>query len=829
MAASGVQGEKAVAPSPRYQPLVPVAVAVCAGIVADRFGAWPVGLWWSAGVVACGAWWMLWRRGLDRAAGLTILAAAAACGGAWHHCRWTLFEDDDLGFSARRIEQPVCLEGIVRSGPRRVLLSPHDPMQVLPQRDRTRVELEVVGVRDGSSWERASGRARLTVAGEIPGVFAGDRLRIFGQLGGPQPARNPGEFDFAAHCRADRLPSLLRTESPECLSVVEPGPPLSVWRWIDAVRKEGDRVLWRHLDPARAGVASAVLLGCREEVTMEQTEAFVQTGTVHILSISGMHVGILAALVFALARLLPVSRGTATTATATVAVLYTLLTDAQPPAIRAMILVLVMCGAYGMGRRPLAMNSLAAAALVVLILNPADLFRTGVQLSFLCMIVIFGFNSQPWPRGAARAALQRLIEKTRPWPIRKLRSVGHWILELALVGLAIWIVTAPLVMARFHICSPVALVLSTLLWVPMTAALWTGLGLLVAGAVCPPLAPILGWSCDRTIAVLQGCIETARGWPGSYFWLPGPADWWLAGFYGALGIMLAWPRLRPPWRWRVAILALWVAVGFGVPLAGRDRPHLACTFVSLGHGCGTVLRLPSGATLLYDAGTLGSPRSAINAISACLWSEGITRIDAVLLSHADADHYNALPGLLERFSVGSVFVPPGMLDHRTRGLQALQDAIRGAKIPIRETWAGDRFSGGEDCRIEVLHPPRRGILGSDNANSLVLAIEYLGRRILLMGDLEPPGFDDVLRELPWHTDVLLAPHHGSRASRPPGLMRWCTPRIVVVSGSASRDLAQTMAAYRAEKTQVLHTAREGAVHVRMDEGGLRVATELRSR
>lgn len=826
MADAGVQGEQAVPPSPRYQPLVPVAVAVCAGIVTDRFVAWPVGLWWSAGAVACAAWWMLWRRGLDRVAGLTILAAAAACGGAWHHCRWTLFEDDDLGFSTQRIEQPVCLEGIVLSGPRRVLLSPPDPMQLLPQRDRTPVELEVVEVRNGSAWERASGRARLTVEGRLSGIFAGDRLRIFGQLGRPQPARNPGEFDFAAHYRADRLQSLLRTVSPECLSVMEPGPLLSARRWIDIVRKEGGRVLWRHLDPERAGVASAVLLGCREEVTTEQTEAFVQTGTVHILSISGMHVGILAALVFALARLLPVSRGTASTATAAVVVLYTLLTDAQPPAIRAMILVLVMCGAYWMGRRPLAMNSLAAAALVVLILNPADLFRVGVQLSFLCMIVLASVSPTSWPASHAQAALKRLLWESRPWPVRILWSTGRWAAGLVLVSAAIWLATMPLVMARFHILSLYSVSLNAVLWMPMTLALWTGLCLLVAGAVCPPLAPILGWSCDRSIAVLQWGIETARGWPGSYFWLPGPADWWLAGFYGALGIMLAWPRLRPPWRWRIALLALWIAVGFGVPLASRDRPRLACTFVSLGHGCGTVLRLPSGGTLLYDAGSLGSPRSAVNAISACLWSEGITRIDAVLLSHADADHYNALPGLVERFSVGSVYVPPGMFDRPTQSLNALQNALHGAKVPIRETWTGDRFPSGKDCRIEALHPPRRGILGSDNASSLVVAIEYLGKRILLMGDLEPPGLDDVLSEEPWHCDVLLAPHHGSRASHPSGLIPWCTPHLVVISGSASRDLHQATAAYLAEGREVAHTAKEGAVCVRIDEEGLRVVSVL---
>jgi len=829
----GVQGEKAVLSAPRYQPLVPVAVAVCAGIVIDRWCAWPVALWWAGGAGTLAVWWMLWRRGWDRAAGTAILAAAAGCGGAWHHGRWNLFQRDDLGFSTRRVEQPICVEAIALSGARRVLPSPHDPMQVIPRRDRLRVEMEVVGLRNGSEWEPASGRARLTVDGihSIDDVFilSGDRLRIFAQLGGPQPPRNPGEFDFAAHQRADRLRSLLRAELPSCVSVAKPGPLLSVRRLLDAVRAAGDRLFWQHLDRGRAGVASAVLLGCREEVTVEQTEAFVQTGTVHVLSISGMHVGILAALVLMLTRPLPVSRGTASAATAVVVVLYTILTGAEPPAIRAMILVLVMCGAFWLGRKPLAMNSLAAAALVVLVLNPADIFRVGVQLSFLCMIVLTRIYSLSWPQGTAQAALKRLLRESRPWPIRALSSAGRWMWELALVGLAIWLVTTPLVMARFHIFSPVALVLNTLLWLPMTAALWTGFGLLVVGAVCPPLAPMLGGCCDGTIAMLQSGIETARRLPASYFWLPGPAEWWLVGFYGGLAIALVWPRLRPPRRWCVAILAGWIAVGVGTPLVWRDRPHLACTFVSLGHGCGTVLQLPSGATLLYDAGALTSPRSAASAISACLWSQGIVRLDAVLLSHANVDHYNALPGLLERFSVGTVYVPPGMFARETPTLTALQRAIQRAGVPVRETWAGDRLSGGPGCRIEVLHPPRRGVVGSENANSMVLAVEYLGRRILLPGDLERPGLNDVVHEEPWHCDVLLAPHHGSRASGSPGLASWCTPRFVVISGSLTLYVEQVKATYEKIGASVLHTAENGAVSVRIDEKGLQLATLLSPR
>ena len=283
MASEGVLGSQSAFSAPRYQPLVLVAVAVCGGIVVDRYGAWSAPWWWAAAVATWGAWWGLRRFGRDRLAGVAILVSAAACGGAWHHCRWNLFDRDDLGFYARRLDQPICLEAVALGGPRRQFAPPHNPMRIIPAGDRSRLDVEIVGLRNGSDWQSACGRSRLVVDGHLLGVRAGDRLRVFAQLTDFASPDNPGMFDFAAHARADRLRSELRVEYPDCVSIVERGTALSIRRAIDAVRREGDRILWQQLDRRRAGLASAVLLGCREEVTTEQTEAFVETGTVHIL------------------------------------------------------------------------------------------------------------------------------------------------------------------------------------------------------------------------------------------------------------------------------------------------------------------------------------------------------------------------------------------------------------------------------------------------------------------------------------------------------------------------------------------------------------------
>jgi len=380
----------------------------------------------------------------------------------------------------------------------------------------------------------------------------------------------------------------------------------------------------------------------------------------------------------------------------------------------------------------------------------------------------------------------------------------------------------PLVMARFNLFTPIALLLNTILCLPMAFSLIFGFATLVFGTLIPPIGAMFAVLCGWNLWFLQSSVNLAQDIPGGHYWVPGPPDWWLLGFYGSLGLLTAFPRTRPPRRWCLGLLACWIAVGFAPALFRQDEGRLRCTFLSVGHGSATVLELPSGKTMLYDAGQLGSPTVGTRSVAAYLWSRGITHVDAVVISHADLDHYNALPGLFEQFSVGAIYVSPVMWHEENPAMTALRQSIREFEIPLREIHAGDRLPGGEGCVIEVLHPPDRGILGGDNANAIVLDVRYLDRRILLPGDLDPPGLDDVLAEEPIDYDVLLAPHHGSRRSNSPELAAWSTPEWVVVSGGNRYDPATIGAVYKATGAQVLHTAQCGAVEVVVDGEGLRV-------
>jgi competence protein ComEC len=348
-------------------------------------------------------------------------------------------------------------------------------------------------------------------------------------------------------------------------------------------------------------------------------------------------------------------------------------------------------------------------------------------------------------------------------------------------------------------------------------ALTSGIALLTMQALVPFASGLVAFVCDKSITLLRDSVSFAEGLPWGHFWVPGPPHWWTVGFYGLLAGLLMFGR-RVPRRWALAAFSLWLAAGFGSaawpPLATGT---LRCTFLSMGHGTCVVLQTPDGKCLLYDTGSLFSPDQATSSIAEYLCAEGITGLDGLFHSHADVDHFNAMPGLLRRFSAAKVLVSPVMFEphvHRDKesAPRRLQRELDNADVPIREIFGGDRINLGDGATVEVLHPPRAPLLGlSDNAYSVVILLKYSGCRVLLTGDLESPGLEDVLAELPRDIDVLMAPHHGSRFSDPPGLADWCTPEWVVISGGDEAGSAEAAETYRTAGAHVLHTSRQGAI------------------
>ena len=224
-----------------------------------------------------------------------------------------------------------------------------------------------------------------------------------------------------------------------------------------------------------------------------------------------------------------------------------------------------------------------------------------------------------------------------------------------------------------------------------------------------------------------------------------------------------------------------------MPKAGLKKSQI--TIAGMGHGCGIVVKTREGHCLVYDAGRLGAPRTALRSIRATLFSNRIHTIDYLVLSHADTDHFNAVPGILKEFRVGQVIVSPQFLDSSSRSATEIKRLFVKYEVPIRTVLAGDVISVGASCVARVLHPqlaPTTSVV-SDNQSSIVLDLSIESKRVLFTGDIEGDALGNLLHSGLPHCDILIAPHHGSTTGFSRELASGVRPSVVIVSGSGGRD------------------------------------------
>jgi competence protein ComEC len=427
---------------------------------------------------------------------------------------------------------------------------------------------------------------------------------------------------------------------------------------------------------------------------------------------------------------------------------------------------------------------------------------------------------------------------------------------MVVTGTAVWSVTAPVVASWFHLVSPVGLVLNPLIAPLVAVAMAWGFLCLVAAPMSTAVAAACGWGCDATLRCIDGVVGWAAGLPGGYWWVAGPPAWWVVGWYLLLAVTLlvvSRERLTRVSTWGL-VAAAWVVVGcagVAVPrLSHLQHAEMRAVVAAMGHGCGIVVKSPTGRCLVYDAGRLGAPSAARRAMTAVLWHEGVVRIDTLVISHADTDHFNAVPELLERFAVGEILVPPPFLESESWAVGEVLRLARTAGIPVRTAVAGDSFALDQLCRVRVLHPERetartaavvgpRGGAMTDNETSLVIAVESAGRRMLLTGDLEGKSLGRFLAADPDSCDVLVAPHHGSRTSLPPDIARVTAADWVIVSGVGAAGWPEVREAYAGAREDggqiaVVKTGPDdqsagGAIAVAFTASAVRVAQFVKGR
>ena len=806
------------------QPMLIALLAVVVGILMDHLCSPSAEISLAVAVVCLLAWFggCVWSslpsKVFTTVGMLLLLVGISATGAAWHHLYWNQFSGVDIGLAASMDSKPCCVELQLSSEPQ---FAPSVSSYAAEGDDevKTYFHSHAVRLRSEGIWQPASGNAQLVIHADANHFRSGDIVRVYGRLVRPAPPTNPGQYDFSQHYRRQRLLAFVHVYHPESVELLSP----SNWttaRWLSSLRRRLNEMLWEYVGPEEAPFASAILLGNRRQMDKASRDKFVETGTAHLLAISGLHIGILAGAFLLLLRSPFMARRQCLWATIVFVIFYAWLVEFRPPVTRASILIVLFCFGKMIGERGNAINLLSAAALIVLAINPTDLFSIGPQLSFLAVTTLI--LGHQWIFGVTESdPLQRLITNTRPWPVRLLTGSGRAVKTAVLVSAVIWLIALPLVANRFHLISYASLVVNPLLLLPVSLALYFGMGTLVMGWLFTPAARVLGYGCERNLWMVESMVESfqTQGW--SHAWTAGPSNLSLVCFYLGLLFCLNTRWVRRRGRAVVLFGITWLALAWWLPAELESRlseKTVTCTFVDVGHGSGVLLQLPDGQNWLYDAGSLGAADFGATKIAGVLWHEHVQHLDTVVVSHADVDHFNSLARLAEQFSIGRLLISKSMFDSNSTQAQRLIRKFETMGIAVCSVERGDQWNAGPDARVSVLAPIAGGFEGNDNANSIVLLVDSGGRKILLPGDLEKGGLEFLLSEPPIDCDVVMAAHHGSRHSHPEQFMAWSTPEWVVISGGSKRVSAETRQRFLepAGNRQVLRTDQSGAVKIRLD-------------
>ena len=807
---------------PGHYPLVSLALAMSIGIVLDRLVRLdPRGIA-GAAAIAVAVFLIAARSRWIIASAVSVLVLCGAAGAFHHHLAWWSDPADDVGWHLRSESVLLKIRGRVADRPAVFPARNDTRRSAIPQTDVTQFSIDCETILAGDHAIAVSGRLRVDVSGRLPQLTRGDTVTVLGEASGLPAPGNPGEFNVADSLKRRGLRGTIRIEHPDLVEIataaVNPVSRATAW-----LRARCERTLQRSLSEKTLPIASALLLGDRAMIPRDVRSSFIESGTMHLLAISGLHIGILTSFIFACGRVSGLSSRQSVVAVLTLLTVYLGIADLRPPVIRACVLVSI----WGVGkllRRPsFSGNSLAAAAILVLALNPSDLFDVGAQLSFLAVAAIL------WLIAVRRKPEQADVAADPDGPLTAeillprwrqiLLPVQRWLWAAYQTTGLIWLLTMPLVASAFNVVSLVGLIVNVLLIPFVGAALCIGFVSLVLGVVDPHLAMPAGFVFDWLLRMLLWAVEAASRVEFGHFYVPPPPQWWLLGIYFLVSTTMLWvvARRGSQWVWTGAVL--WTVFGISLALQPDERSGLRCTFLSVGHGLSVLIETPSGKTLLYDAGSLANGQTATRAAEQTLWEHGYRQIDSLVISHADIDHYNGVAPLFETFSIGSVWYSSLFIDEAQEGTVEIRSRAEEHGTTIEEVSAGDIIRLDPDVTISVLHPEKNADFGSDNAGSVVLQIEYRERRILLTGDLENEGLWSLLALPKRKVDVLLAPHHGSLAANPSALATWCEPTWIVASSGRRFPGKRLRDQYGHFGSRVLSTSEEGAIEFTVSPAG----------
>jgi len=774
----------------RTPPAVKLLIPFCAGIVLGVRCDLPL-IWLPAlSILGLGLWLWSYRRQHHlllwaTAFFLVLLLAAMRTALYYHHA---------AANEIRRFisADPVAVEGVLSSA-------------VVNRFDHRCFVLKVDSVWSRAHHGPAQGRVYVQLYDTTAVLRYGDRLLVRGFLRRPSGERNPGDFDYSRYLAAQGIFATLSVfiESPLRLDHGQGA-------WLDQrvfMPLAGfiHQLLYKALPAQQAALLFGLLVGDRSAVAREVEEDFRNAGVIHVLSVSGMHVGFVVAALFFLLKWLPLRPALRTLLLLAGIWFYAHLTGLESPVARAALMAGLFLVAPLLQRRADPVNIIAVAALILLMLQPLQLFMAGFQLSFAaCLGIVLLY--------------QRLRMYTDTWFNRRgpFHRAARYSAEIVAISVCAQIATLPIILYYFN-SLPLISLAANIPVIPLSGViLMGGFAAVLAEAVLPGLGVRALEPVGALLTLLIKMVHGFSALPFSHLTVPRPSLLGLCLIFAACGLLFYWQETRVrKWLLVVTVMLLNLSIWRQV----RADPHLLrVTFFDVGQGDAALFEFPDRRTLLVDGGARTDRIDyGERVIGPYLRRNGIRRLNDVVITHPHADHLGGIAYVVKHFNVGRILSAPVVYqDSLTKELDSLA-VVRGVR---RQTLCrGDSLGGYRHSTVLVLNPACSDAATADtdlNDASIVLKVLFGRTSFLLTGDA---GINMEAQWLGWKelvkSDVVKVAHHGSSSASSESFCRCASPRYAVISVAAYNRFGlpspEVLARWEAVAGQVVRTADNGAV------------------
>lgn len=676
--------------------------------------------------------------------------------------------------------------------------------------------LKLGEVKTIDGWAKASGTVRVQVAERVLDLRQGDYIQTHCWLDRFRKATNPGQFDLAEHLTRRNIFVAASVKSRDGIKMLASKNKGLLTKIRARFRETATRALLGDLsiEERNQGLLEALLLGYRGNIDSDTYKAFHKTGLLHFISLSGLHLGILAGIIWWLCKTAGLlKRARAIICIIAIAV-FLMVVPPRAPTLRAAIIVFVFCISFFFRRPPNPVNTLSLAAIILLLIKPTGLFEAGWQLSFVTVLALLLFCKRIYFFLYEKIAAVLSLEKL-PKPV-------VYLLELFSTGLTAWLGSAGILLYHFYTINPLTGIW-TIIAFPLVAGILTaGFLKIVLSFLLPSAAFVLG--------VIASLLSDSLIWTVKLF-AQAEISQILIGHVPAVFIVLYYCFVlfvffvhfrRPLIRKAICAVVILLLLAFlGLTKWQRIyRGNLEMACLDVGHGQAILVQLPGRANILFDAGSMYKDNIGARIVTPFLDYSGINRIDAIVISHNDVDHINGIPEIAEHCEVGGVYTSDAFLSQTDSGAaKFLEESLSKKGFEIRNL---EDFNPDTAAEIKILWPSEqvcRNEQLSDNDKSIVCLIEFAGRKILLYSDIEKFAQSELLRLNPnLKTDCLVVPHHGSSRTLMTGFLEKLDADVLICCCSRS-DYENNRVIIPKDNAEYLYTGEHGAVVVRIDRNG----------